>query len=87
MPSCPRPTVCRLTAAIIFCLAVLVALRVPAQQAARLRQLTADQTRILSRAREILTKAAIGEAEREVRLQVVKAVLTGIAIRPENDYP
>jgi hypothetical protein len=49
--------------------------------------LTADQERILARAREILKKAALGEAEREVRLQVLKATLTGTVIRPDDDYP
>jgi len=49
--------------------------------------LTADRERILARAREILKKAALGEAEREVRLQVIKASLTGTVIRPDDDYP
>ena len=39
------------------------------------------------RAREILKKAAISEAEQEVRLQVLKATLTGTVIRPDDDYP
>ena len=46
-----------------------------------------DQTQILTRAREILKKAAISEAEQEVRLQVLKATLTGTVIRPDDDYP
>ncbi len=49
--------------------------------------MTADQERILTRAREILKKAALGEAEREVRLQVLEATLTGVVIRPDDDYP
>ena len=40
-----------------------------------------------TRAREILTKAAVDKAEEEVRLQVVKATLTGTVIRPDDDYP
>ena len=51
------------------------------------RSLAPDQERILTRAREILKNAAISEAEREVRLQVVRATLTGVAIRPDDDYP
>lgn len=65
----------------------------PGQQIALTRQtgsslhLTTDQERILARAREILKKAAPSEAEQEVRLQVLKAALTGTAIRPSDDYP
>ncbi|MGO9107663.1 MAG: hypothetical protein ACLP9L_00390 [Thermoguttaceae bacterium] len=49
--------------------------------------MTTDQARILVRAREILKKAAVSGAEQEVRLQVLKAALTGIVIRPDDDYP
>jgi hypothetical protein len=51
------------------------------------RQLTADQERIIARAREILKKSGRSESEQAVRLQVVKAVLTGCVIRPDDDYP
>jgi len=50
-------------------------------------QLTAEQEKILARAGEILNQAALSDAERQVRLQVLKAVLTGIVIRPSDDDP
>jgi hypothetical protein len=74
-------------------LIVFFATSLPGQQAALPRQtgsslsLTADQERILARAKEILKKAAVGDGEREVRLQVLKATLTGTVIRPSDDYP
>ncbi|MGA2253113.1 MAG: hypothetical protein ABSG53_00495 [Thermoguttaceae bacterium] len=80
-------------AVIFLWLAVLYAMPLPGQQIAMARQmgsslqLTADQERIVARAREILKKAALSDAEREVRLQVLKATLTGIVIRPDDDYP
>ena len=46
-----------------------------------------EHEQILSRAREILANAPLGESERNVRLQVLKAVLTGTVIRPDDDYP
>jgi len=49
--------------------------------------LTADHTRILARADEILKKAGVNHAELQVRLQVIKATLTGTTIRPGDDYP
>ncbi len=58
-----------------------------ALQPSRSAALTADQEQILARAREILQTTAIGAAERQVRLQVVKATLTGTVIRPDDDYP
>ena len=51
------------------------------------RQLTADQQRILARAKEILKTSGRSESEQAVRLQIVKAVLTGCVIRPDDDYP
>jgi hypothetical protein len=90
---CPRSTVCRVPAAIFLWLIVLGAMRLSGQEIALPRPIgsslpiTTDQERILARAREILQKAALSEAEREVRLQVLKAALTGTAIRPDDDYP
>jgi hypothetical protein len=51
------------------------------------RQLTAEQQKILARAKEILKESGRSESEQSVRLQVVKAVLTGYVIRPDDDYP
>ena len=91
--SCQRTTVFRIPASLLPWLIVLCAMPLPGQQTVSPRQmgstppLTADQERILARAREILKKAALGEAEREVRLQVLKATLTGTVIRPDDDYP
>jgi hypothetical protein len=74
-------------------LIVLCATPLPGQQIALPQQmgsslqLTTDQERILARARGILKKAAMGEVEQEVRLQVLKATLTGTVIRPDDDYP
>ena len=63
----------------------------PAQETARppapSLPLTPEYERILARAREILDRAVPDEAERQVRLQVVKATLTGTVIRPADDYP
>ncbi len=90
---CPRTTACRVPAVIVLWLIVLCAAPLPGQQFALPRptgsplRLTMDQERILFRAREILKKAAISEAEQEVRLQVLKATLTGTVIRPDDDYP
>jgi len=76
-----------------FWLTTFSAMPLPAQQLAMTRQvgpllpLAPDQERVLSRAREILKKTVLNEAEREVRLQVVKATLTGTVIRPDDDYP
>lgn len=42
---------------------------------------------ILSRAAEILGHAAISDGERQVRLQVVRAALTGRVIRPSDESP
>jgi hypothetical protein len=47
----------------------------------------ADRQRIFSRAREILVGAQVSDAERDVRLQVLTAVLMGTVIRPDDDYP
>ena len=49
--------------------------------------LTAEGERILDRARAILSRAEISEGERSVRLEVVKATLTGTVIRPSDDSP
>ena len=73
-------------------LMALAANQATAQQAASLqigpyRQLTADQQRIVARAREILKHSGRSESEQAVRLEVVKAVLTGYVIRPDDDYP
>jgi hypothetical protein len=74
-------------------LMVLGAARSPGQQVALPRpmgsslQLTTDQERIVARSREILAKTARSDAEREVRLQVLIAALTGTVIRPSDDYP
>jgi hypothetical protein len=85
-------TVCRAPAFIVLWI-VLCAAPMPGQQIALSRQmgpslqLTTDQERMLSRAREILKKAAVGEAEQDIRLQVLKATLSGAVIRPDDDYP
>jgi hypothetical protein len=89
----PHTTVFRLPAVISLCLIALYAMPLPGQQIASPRQsesslpLTTDQERILTRAREILKQASLSEAEREVRLQVLKAALTGTVIRPSDDSP
>jgi hypothetical protein len=89
----PCTTVDNLPAVILLWLIVLWAMPLPGQQIALPRQtgpslhLTTNQERILARAREILKKAALSEAEREVRLQVLKAALTGTVMRPDDDYP
>jgi hypothetical protein len=62
-------------------------MRLFAQPCSVAHSLTAEQQHILARAREILVKAGVNESEREVRLQVIKAVLTGAVIRPDDDYP
>jgi len=49
--------------------------------------LTADQQRLLTRAGEILSQAKVNDAERQIRLQVIKATLTGTTIRPGDDSP
>ncbi len=88
-----RTAIRNVPALIVLWLIVLCATSLPGQQIALPRQigsslqLTTDQERILSRAREILKKAALGEAEQEVRVQVLKATLTGTVIRPDDDYP
>jgi len=69
------------------------ALPLPAQQTAEpgptgtVLQLTSEQERILARSGAILRQAALSDAERQVRLQVLKAALTGTVIRPADDYP
>ena len=88
-----RAAICRTLTALLPCLIMLCPLSVAGhasgfpQQEGHLAPLAPDQTQILTRAREILNQAAISEAEREVRLQVVRATLTGTAIRPDDDYP
>ena len=90
---CPRTTAGRTPAAMFFWLVALCAMAVPGQQVVLPRQtgssipLTTDQERILARARELLKNSALSETEREVRLQVLNAVLTGTVIRPDDDYP
>jgi hypothetical protein len=49
--------------------------------------LTAEGEAILARARAILRDAEISEGERQVRLQVVRATLTGTVIRPSDESP
>ena len=76
----------------LLMLFVPVAAHVQAPQPASLqigpyRQLTADQQRIVARAREILKASGRSESEQAVRLQMVKAILTGYVIRPDDDYP
>jgi hypothetical protein len=89
----PRTTLGLVFGLLFFWLILLYEVPLQAQQAALLRQsghalpLTVDHQRILDRAREILQKTAVTVAEREVRLQVLKAVLTGTVIRPDDDYP
>ena len=89
---CPRTTLGREAAVVAtclfgLCLTPLSTEKTRAQQAAFSRPLTAEQRHILDRAGEILAKASVSESERAVRLQVLKAVLTGVAIRPDDDYP
>lgn len=93
MSVCPRPTVLRLPAVLFLWVTVAGVVPLPAQQTALPPQtgcsleLTPEQQRILARAGEILHQAALGDAERQVRLQVLKATLTGTVIRPADDYP
>ena len=49
--------------------------------------LTAAGDAILARARAILSRAEISDGERQVRLQVVRATLTGTVIRPSDESP
>ena len=92
---CPRflcPHACALRLAAIACALLMVAgvLPVPAQPCAlpgTLQLTTEEQERILARAGEILNQAALSDAERQVRLQVLKAALTGTVIRPSTDDP
>jgi hypothetical protein len=80
-------------AAVFLGLIALCAVSALGQQAATFhqlgpyRKLTADQERILARAREILKSSGRSESEQAVRLQVIKAVLSGGVIRPDDDYP
>ncbi len=92
----PRPACCRVLVALLLGLAAVhCALPLPGQQIAASpppapevsHPLTAEHERILARAGEILQQAALSEAEQQVRLQVIKATLTGTAIRPADDYP
>ena len=55
-------------------------------ESARLPLTTAGET-ILARAAAILGGVEMPEGERQVRLQVVKAALTGTVIRPSDDSP
>jgi hypothetical protein len=86
-------TACRLPVAAVLSLIVLFSKPLSAQSvglsrpAGSVTQLKPEQQRILTRAREILTKSGRSEAEQEIRLQVVKATLTGTVIRPDDDYP
>lgn len=59
----------------------------PRQVAAPALPLNAEGEAILARARDILRQATISEAERQVRLQVIRATLTGTVIRASDDYP
>jgi hypothetical protein len=49
--------------------------------------LTPENEAILARANAILCRGDISDAERQVRLQVVRAALTGTVIRPSDDSP
>lgn len=48
---------------------------------------TVDRDAILARAEAILAGEAISDAERRVRLHVVRAAITGTVIRPSDDSP
>ena len=48
--------------------------------------LTSEQ-RSFPQARAILKRTTLPATEQEVRLQVLKATLTGTVIRPDDDYP
>ncbi len=91
--SFPRISVRCVPAVIFLWLIVLCAIPSPGQQiVSNLQtgsslQLTTEQEQILARARELLKKTKLGEAEQEVRIQVLKAALTGTVIRPSDDYP
>ncbi len=50
-------------------------------------KLTSEQEQLLAKARAILKRTTLPAAEQEVRLQVLKATLTGTVIRPDDDYP
>ena len=49
--------------------------------------LTAEGEALLDRARSILSRAELSDGERQVRLQLVRATLTGTVIRPSDDSP
>ena len=61
--------------------------RATAAEPAASAPLTADQQRILTRAGEILTQAGVHGAPQQLRLQVIRATMTGTTIRPGDDYP
>ena len=88
-----RPIAGRALTAIVLGLIALVAMPSPGQQIALPQNVgsvdhqATDREPILACARELLKKAALSDAEREVRLQVLKATLTGTVIRPDDDYP
>ncbi len=87
----PRTNFLRLTALLIPWLMVAVAAAQPSAAPrpapASTQPLTGAQERIVARAGEILSHAALSDAERQVRLHVLKAALTGTVIRPADDYP
>jgi hypothetical protein len=89
----PRTIVRRVPAFASLWLIALCAAQLPGQQIALTRptdstlHLATDRERAILRAREILKQAAVCETEQGVRLQILKAALTGTAIRPSDDYP
>lgn len=90
---CPPAAVRGLRAVLLFPLIVLGAPPLPAQpgsaatQLQTSRPLSAADGKILARVGEILNQSVSDEAERQVRLEVIKATLTGTTIRPADDYP
>ncbi len=91
----PLLTVRRRSAAVLLWLAALCGPPLagqqieipPAPQTPPHLPLAAPQQRILERADEILKQTKLGDAQRQIRLQVLKAILTGTVIRPSDDYP
>jgi hypothetical protein len=59
----------------------------PGQRTAAGLPLTPENEAILARANAILCRREISDAERRVRLQVVRAALTGTVIRPSDESP
>lgn len=57
------------------------------QPSLRVVTLTSRQQRLLDDARSILTKSSLSDAQRQLRLNAIEAVLTGTVAVPDDDNP